>query len=143
MLKSTPVAGIALADYGPCWKEHRRFALMTLRNFGLGKDTMEQRILGEIQYTVETLDKSVGASCVDLHRVISQYLARRYRHRVSIFYYVDCRMLGIQNFFFNPLDGAKSSLSVVAGQYHKGEIFRVIKVKEIISIYYIAILSIS
>ncbi|XP_022609770.1 cytochrome P450 2F2-like isoform X1 [Seriola dumerili] len=52
--------GMVLADYGPSWKEHRRFALMTLRNFGLGKQSMEQRILGEIQYTVETLEKSIG-----------------------------------------------------------------------------------
>lgn len=49
-----------LADYGAGWREHRRFALMTLRNFGLGKQSMEQRILGEMQHTVETLEKSVG-----------------------------------------------------------------------------------
>ncbi|XP_022609772.1 cytochrome P450 2F2-like isoform X2 [Seriola dumerili] len=58
--------GMVLADYGPSWKEHRRFALMTLRNFGLGKQSMEQRILGEIQYTVETLEKSIGMPCVVL-----------------------------------------------------------------------------
>ncbi|XP_070842763.1 cytochrome P450 2F2-like [Chaetodon trifascialis] len=52
--------GMVLADYGAGWKEHRRFALMTFRNFGLGKQSMEQRILGEIQYTVETLEKSIG-----------------------------------------------------------------------------------
>lgn len=60
VLTSTPVLGMVLADYGASWKEHRRFALMTLRNFGLGKQSMEQRILGEIQYTVETLEKSIG-----------------------------------------------------------------------------------
>ncbi|XP_037612192.1 cytochrome P450 2F2-like [Sebastes umbrosus] len=54
--------GLVLADYGPSWKEHRRFALMTLRNFGLGKQSMEQRILGEIQYTMETLEGSIGTT---------------------------------------------------------------------------------
>ncbi|XP_070784302.1 cytochrome P450 2F2-like isoform X1 [Enoplosus armatus] len=54
--------GMILADYGAGWKEHRRFALMTLRNFGLGKQSMEQRILGEIQYMMETLEKSIGSS---------------------------------------------------------------------------------
>lgn len=56
----TSLIGIVLADYGATWKEHRRFALMTFRNFGLGKQSMEQRILGEIQYTMETLEKSIG-----------------------------------------------------------------------------------
>lgn len=52
--------GVVLADYGSSWKEHRRFALMTMRNFGLGKHSMEQRILGELNYTIETLEKSIG-----------------------------------------------------------------------------------
>ncbi|XP_023277115.1 cytochrome P450 2F2-like [Seriola lalandi dorsalis] len=52
--------GVILADYGPSWKEHRRFALMTLRNFGLGKNTMEERIHGELQYTMNTLEQSIG-----------------------------------------------------------------------------------
>lgn len=54
------VAGIIMTDYGPCWREHRRFALMTLRNFGLGKNSMEERIHEETKYIVNTLEKSVG-----------------------------------------------------------------------------------
>ncbi|XP_034032994.1 cytochrome P450 2F2-like [Thalassophryne amazonica] len=57
---TTEGKGIILGDYGPRWKEHRRFALMTLRNFGLGKQSMEHRILREIQYTVNTVEKSIG-----------------------------------------------------------------------------------
>uniref|UniRef100_A0AAQ4PWI1 Cytochrome P450, family 2, subfamily X, polypeptide 9 n=1 Tax=Gasterosteus aculeatus aculeatus TaxID=481459 RepID=A0AAQ4PWI1_GASAC len=53
---------VILADYGSSWKEQRRFALMNLRNFGMGKDSMEERIHGEIQYTVDTLEKSIGKS---------------------------------------------------------------------------------
>uniref|UniRef100_A0A3B5MAG0 Cytochrome P450, family 2, subfamily X, polypeptide 9 n=1 Tax=Xiphophorus couchianus TaxID=32473 RepID=A0A3B5MAG0_9TELE len=51
---------LILADYGLRWREHRRFALMTLRNFGLGKTSMEDRIHDEIQYTIKTLEQSTG-----------------------------------------------------------------------------------
>ncbi|XP_038560916.1 cytochrome P450 2C15-like [Micropterus salmoides] len=59
---TTPVEGVILADYGSFWRDHRRFALMTLRNFGLGKDSMEERIHGELRYTIDTLEKSIGKS---------------------------------------------------------------------------------
>ncbi|CAF96075.1 unnamed protein product [Tetraodon nigroviridis] len=52
--------GVVLQDYDNAWKDHRRFALMTLRNFGMGKTSMEDRINGEIEYIVNTLEKSNG-----------------------------------------------------------------------------------
>ncbi|XP_036424085.1 cytochrome P450 2F2-like isoform X1 [Colossoma macropomum] len=52
--------GLIFVDYGLRWKEHRRFALMTLRNFGMGKRSMEDRILGETKHLVARLEKCAG-----------------------------------------------------------------------------------
>ncbi|XP_035272690.1 cytochrome P450 2F5-like [Anguilla anguilla] len=51
--------GVVLTN-GPMWKEHRRFALTTLRNFGLGKRSMEERILGETSYIASHLENNAG-----------------------------------------------------------------------------------
>uniref|UniRef100_A0A8C6SIF2 Cytochrome P450 n=1 Tax=Neogobius melanostomus TaxID=47308 RepID=A0A8C6SIF2_9GOBI len=80
--------GVVLADYGPSWKEHRRFALMTMRNFGMGKKSMEERVQGEIQYTVEYLGKNSGKTLsphVMFHSIASNVVCqvvygRRYEH---------------------------------------------------------------
>ncbi|XP_010777387.1 cytochrome P450 2D15-like, partial [Notothenia coriiceps] len=52
--------GVILADYNAAWKEQRRFGLMTLRNFGLGKQTMEQNILRETDCITQLIEQSVG-----------------------------------------------------------------------------------
>ncbi|XP_033965053.1 cytochrome P450 2U1-like [Pseudochaenichthys georgianus] len=52
---------LVLADYGPSWKEQRHFAVTTLWNLGLGTESMEQRILRELHFTMETLEKSIAS----------------------------------------------------------------------------------
>uniref|UniRef100_A0A668RTB6 Cytochrome P450, family 2, subfamily X, polypeptide 9 n=1 Tax=Oreochromis aureus TaxID=47969 RepID=A0A668RTB6_OREAU len=79
---------VILADYGSSWREHRRFALMTLRNFGLGKNSMEDRIHKEIKYTISTLEKSIDKTMspqVMFHNAASNIIcqvlfARRYEY---------------------------------------------------------------
>ncbi|ULT87389.1 hypothetical protein L3Y34_006900 [Caenorhabditis briggsae] len=64
-----------ISSNGEYWQEHRRFALTTLRNFGVGRNIMEEKIMEEYRYRFQdykrTNFKNGGievhaSSCFDL-----------------------------------------------------------------------------
>uniref|UniRef100_A0AC34GNW9 Cytochrome P450 n=1 Tax=Panagrolaimus sp. ES5 TaxID=591445 RepID=A0AC34GNW9_9BILA len=50
--------GLIFTD-GPLWREHRRFALHVLRDFGMGKNLMQERVLDEITILIDAIKKQI------------------------------------------------------------------------------------
>ncbi len=44
------------------WREQRRFALHTLRNFGVGKNLMQEKILDEVEHVIKNLNSAIASS---------------------------------------------------------------------------------
>ncbi|KAM9380079.1 cytochrome P450 2C20-like [Phaethornis superciliosus] len=71
------------------WLQARRFALSTLRNFGMGKRTVEERIQEESEHLLEEFDKTKGApfdptfllSCAISNVICSIVFGKRYDYK--------------------------------------------------------------
>nr|XP_009663583.1 PREDICTED: cytochrome P450 2D14 [Struthio camelus australis] len=56
----TKSEGIVMARYGHVWKELRKFTLTTLRNFGMGKKPLEERVTEEAAYLCSAIRSEEG-----------------------------------------------------------------------------------
>nr|XP_056701878.1 cytochrome P450 2D14-like [Euleptes europaea] len=52
--------GILMATYSSGWKEQRKFCVSTLKNFGMGKKTLEQKISEEAGYLCSEFKSQAG-----------------------------------------------------------------------------------
>ncbi|XP_076192751.1 cytochrome P450 2D6 isoform X2 [Aptenodytes patagonicus] len=52
--------GIVIARYGHVWKELRKFTLSTLRNFGMGKKSLEERVTEEAGFLCSAVNSEEG-----------------------------------------------------------------------------------
>ncbi|XP_028640134.1 cytochrome P450 2D3-like [Grammomys surdaster] len=53
--------GVVFAPYGPEWREQRRFCVSTLRNFGLGKKSLEQWVTEEAGHLCDAFTAQAGS----------------------------------------------------------------------------------
>ena len=58
------ISGIIFSAYGQSWRELRRFTIQALRDFGVGKTSLEEKILNEVDTLTAYLKNTDGKPLV-------------------------------------------------------------------------------
>ena len=48
--------------HGPIWRTHRQFGIRVLRDLGMGKDVMQQKVLNETMYLIQDIHDEIKAN---------------------------------------------------------------------------------
>ncbi|XP_078251749.1 cytochrome P450 2C21-like, partial [Rhinoraja longicauda] len=67
--------------HGESWKQMRRFTLTTLRNFGMGKKTIEDKITEEAKYLVQAMESHQAMANI----ICSIVFGERFDYRDEVF----------------------------------------------------------
>ncbi|KFQ39423.1 Cytochrome P450 2D3, partial [Mesitornis unicolor] len=64
------IPGLVMARYGHVWKDLRKFTLTTLRNFGMGKKSLEERVTEEAGFLCSAIKAEEGRP-IDLRFLVN------------------------------------------------------------------------
>lgn len=63
--------GLAFSE-GELWREQRRFALMTMRNLGMGKSQLQDLILQQVDVITQRLERDAGKKPLNPRKLLAQ-----------------------------------------------------------------------
>ncbi|XP_059161776.1 cytochrome P450 2U1-like [Physella acuta] len=128
-----PNMGVMAAS-GPNWKEQRSVSLAILRNFGMGKNVMAEKILEEIKsylalldsYDGEPTDIRIPTNMSVANFICSMMVGERYDYDDPTFQ----KLISLMNYTISKVQGSSILNLIPALQYLPGDLFAAHKVKD-------------
>ena len=73
------LAGVLFSQYGDSWRELRRFTLQSLRDFGVGKTSLQEAIINEVD-ALSTFIKTTNGKSMSMCRPLQKLVANVIYH---------------------------------------------------------------
>ena len=80
-------AGVLFSQHGDSWRELRRFTLQSLRDFGVGKNSLEETIMTETE-ALTTYFRKTNGEPISISRPLQKLVANVIYHIIFSFRYV-------------------------------------------------------